>query len=287
MRHVLIEVDGPEITLCPISDVQVGASGVETDGLRQHIEDCLTLPNPNFFGGGDYTDSVSPSNREILEAHYAKGDLYDTPRKMMEAQGKLHAQEFLKLMNGTEGKWNFFLKGHHLNQYRIANTDGSWTIRTTDQDIAEQLGGPYCDHPGIEKGMVLVSYRFPAPSKGRKHPVLRMLALHGNGGGATFAGPFNQLEKLARGFACHIYYVAHHHKLAAARIVKLHEEPTADTSLKATDAVMVAGGSWMRGYMPDEVTYAENGLMAPLAMGSPIIHVRARKDGTFNIRTTV
>jgi hypothetical protein len=114
-----------------------------------------------------------------------------------------------------------------------------------------------------------------------------MYAVHGQGGGGSLATPFTQLEKMARAFNAHIYYTAHHHKGGAVPIVKLHEEATAETSLKATDARLVAGGAWMKGYLPNEVTYAEDGLMVPLAIGAPIIHVRARPNGTFRIRVEV
>jgi len=205
---------------------------------------------------------------------------------MLDAEGKRHARDFLKLVDGTQGRWDFLLKGHHLNEYTIPNGDGSSTIRTTDQDIADAVGAPYLGEPGTSIGAALVSYRFPAPSKGRKRPVLRMYAVHGQSGGGSLAAPFVQLERMARAFNAHIYFTAHHHKSGSVALVKLHEEPEASTSLKATDSRLVAGGSWLKGYLPDEVSYAEDGLMVPLAVGSTTINVKARANGTFRIRAT-
>jgi hypothetical protein len=267
--------------------VQVGASGVDTASFREFIEEGTADPLAQFFGGGDYTDSLSPSNRKLLNAAFIKGDLYDTPKKMLEAEGKRHATDFMKLVDGTKGRWNFLLKGHHLNEYTVPNANGSHTIRTTDQDIAEAVGAPYLGEPGTSIGAVLVSYRFPAPSRGRKRPVLRMYAVHGQSGGGSLAAPFSQLEKMSRAFTAHIYFTAHHHKGGAVPIVKLHEEVEASTSLRATDARLVAGGAWMKSYLPDEVTYAEDGLMVPLAIGAPIIRATARPNGTFKIRVEV
>ena len=287
MKHIIIDVDTPEINIYPVNDVQVGTPGCDTQAFKEHVREIIADPIARVFGGGDYTDSLSPSNRKYLNAAFVKGDLYDTAQAMLDAEGQRHAQEFLDLVSGTEGKWDFLLKGHHLNEYRVSNSDGSHTIRTTDQDIAEALGAPYLGEPGQAIGAVLVSYRFPAPSKGRKRPVLRMYAVHGQGGGGSLATPFTQLEKMSRAFNAQIYFTAHHHKGGAVPIVKLHEEADASTHLKATDARLVAGGAWLRGYMPDTVTYAEDGLMVPLAIGAPIINARMRPNGTFRIRVTV
>jgi hypothetical protein len=287
LKHIVIDVPTNELHLYPISDVQVGAAGCDTAAFREHIEEALTDPLARFFGGGDYTDSLSPSNRKYVTMGFVKGDLYDTPKKMLEQMGKQHAQDFIRLIKGTEMKWDFLLKGHHLNEYTIPYPDGTHLIRTTDHDIADYVGAPYLGEPGASIGQALISYRFPAPSKGRKRPVLRLFAVHGQGGGGSLAAPFTQLERMARGFNAHIYYVAHHHKVGAMGIVKLHEEPEAATRLLATDSRLVVGGSFLKGYMPDEVGYAEDGMMVPLSIGAPVIYASARPNGTFKVRVLV
>lgn len=287
MRHLVVNVDTDEMHLYPISDVQVGAKGVADKQFRSHILEAIDDPLARFFGGGDYTDSISPSNRRHLKAAFIKGELYDTPEEMLAESGRGHAREFLKLVDGTIGKWDFLLKGHHLNEYRVPNENGTWTIRTTDHDIADALGCPYLGEPGEKIGQALISYRFPPPRKGVKRPVMRMLAMHGQNGGGSWAGPLNQLEAMAKAFNAHVYYVAHHHKLLAGGLVKLHEEPEANTRLISTDSRVVAGGSWLRGYIPDDVTYAEDGVMPPLATGAPIIYVKSLGHGQFKIRTII
>lgn len=287
MKHLVVDVQDHAIRLYPVSDVQVGAPGVADRQFRAHIEEAIADPQARLFGGGDYTDSLSPSNRKHLKAAFIKGELYDTPEEMLSSEGKRHAKEFLRLVAGTEGRWDFLLKGHHLNEYRIRNADGTHTIRTTDHDIADALGAPYLGEAGEKIGQALVSYRFPPRSKGRRRPVFRVFAVHGQNGGGGWSSPLNQLEKMSKGFNAHLYYVAHHHKLLAGAAVKLHEGPEADTRLKATDSRVVAGGSWLRGYMPDEITYAEDGLMPPLALGAPIVYVTSIGDGTFRVRALV
>lgn len=228
-------------------------------------------PLARFVGVGDYTDSLSPSNRKRLRAAFVKGELYDTAQEMLDAAAKAHMQTFLDIVAPTKGKWDFLLEGHHFWEYTVDRA-----LRTTDQDIADFLG---C--PNLGPGTGLVSYQFKSGGP------LRMYVRHGEGSGSSFAAPLNQLERQMRAFNVHIYLTGHHHKLVAGAAVKLDEAPEAETQLAATDARLVGAGSWLRGFLPDEVTYAEAGMMVPLATGAPIIKATKRKDGTFKVRVVV
>lgn len=287
MRHLVIDVPERETHIYPVADVQVGASGVAKRYFREYIEEALADPLARFVGVGDYTDSLSPSNRKLLNVAFEKSELYDTPRAMLDAKALEYADEFLHLVRGTEGRWDFLLKGHHLHEYVVSQTDGTKTLTTTDHYIADRLGAPYLGEPGQLIGSAMVSYRFPASHRGGKRPVLRMYAVHGQGGGGTFAGPLNQLEKMMRAFNAHIYLVGHHHKSVAAAATKLNEALEEATHLQATDARIVSAGSWLRGYMPNEVGYAEDGLMVPLAVGAPYITALALPKREFRIRVVV
>lgn len=270
-----------------MSDVQTGALGVADKDFRAYIEESLDDPLARYIGVGDYTDSLSPSNRAHLEAAFIKGDLYDTARDMLDGAAQNHVQEFLRLVEGTEGKWDFLTKGHHLWTYKERQDDGTYKIRTTDHDIADALAAPYLGSPGKEIPMVLVSYVFPATKPGGKKSILRMFVWHGQGGGQSFASPLNQLEKMARAYQAHIYLIAHHHKLVAGRYVKLYDEADTSLKLRATDSAVVAAGSWLRGHMPDEITYAEDAGYVPLAIGAPVISARNKGNSKFRVRVTL
>lgn len=237
--------------------------------------------------GSHNTDGMSPSNRRNLLVSFVKGELYDTARDMLDDAAAQQRDEFLRLVAGSEGRWDALLKGHHLWEYVRAYADGTKQLRTTDHDIADALGAPYLGEPGQTIGSAMITYRFPATHKGGKRPLLRVYAVHGQGGGSTFAGPLNQLERMMRAFTAHVYIVAHHHKDVAAAANRLDEDPKAPTHLVATDTRLVSAGSWMRGYMPNEVTYAEDGMMVPLAIGAPIIYVKPKKRGAFRVRALV
>ena len=277
IRHLTIPVKGNEIHIYPICDVQVGGVGVDLKGFQEYVDEAMADPLARFVGVGDYTDGVSPSNRRLLQAAFKTGGLYDTPQKMMAEAATTQVNEFLDIVKPTAGRWDFLLEGHHFWEYETLSASENRRFRTTDDDIATRM---FC--PNLGRGSAMISYKF----RGSEVP-LRMYVRHGEGSGQSFAAPLNQLERQMRAFNAHIYLIGHHHKLVAGAAVKLDEAPEAETQLAATDARLVAAGSWLRGFVPNETSYAEAGMMVPLATGAPIIAATRRKNGTYRIRVTL
>ena len=287
MRHLTVRVPKRQMNLYPVSDVQTGAAGVDTVAFGEYIQEGVADPLGRFIGIGDYTDSMSPSNRALLDVAEAEGRLYDTSREALSRGAFSMRDEFITLVEPSVGRWDWLLKGHHKYDYKVRLDDGTVSVRSTDHDIAEYVGAPYLGEAGKAIGSAMVKYVFPARKRGGTEPVLKVYAVHGQGGSSSWAGPLNQLDKMMRAFTADIYIVAHHHKEVAARAVKLSDNPEHPTHLKATDSLLICAGSWMRSYMPDEVTYAEDGLMVPLATGAPIIQVSVKDNDAFKIRALV
>ena len=268
IEFLTVPVKGNEIHLYPVCDVQVGCTGVDLRGFQEYIDEAMADPLAHFVGVGDYTDGVSPSNRRMLRSAFVKGELYDTAEKMLEGASERDVMTFLDIVKPTRGRWDFLFEGHHFWQRP--------DLRTSDQDIADYLG---C--PNLGRGAALVSYQFKTGSP------LVMYALHGGGAGDSFAAPLNRLERQMRAWTAHIYLTGHHHKLTAARAVKLDRAPESTTQLSATDSVLVAAGSWMHGFVEGTVSYAEEGQMVPLATGAPVIYATKRKNGTYKVRVMI
>lgn len=225
-------------------------------------------PLARFVGVGDYTDGVSPSNRKHLMAAYIKGELYDTAQEMMADAARAQVQTFIDIIRPTRGRWDFLLEGHHYYKYQQGRE-----LRTTDQDIAEWLG---CPHLG--DGEALVTYNF-------KDDPLHMYATHGQSKSASgsLAAALNQLERQMREHTCHIYLTGHFHTIVTARASKLRPHPKDDWA--SSDSVLVCGGSWMHSRVKGKTSYAEAGLMVPLAVGAPMIWARKHRGGRFELHT--
>lgn len=266
----------------PIADVQIGTPGVDIDGLQEHLEYVRTLPNPRFVGVGDYIDTVSPSNRKLLRAAIKEGKLYDSFELGMKDMTGKHVQKFLSLFNADD-QWDAVLPGHHYWDY-VVRDGKDFHLRTTDQDIADAVGAPFLGAPDEKQPSAMITYSFPPAKKGQPRPELRVYLRHGQGSGDTFATPLNQLQKQTQAHVAAVYIIAHHHKLVGGKVVKLDENPKHETYLKAYEGALVSAGSWMRGFLRDETTYAEDGQMIPLAVGAPVIKVHRKEDNTFRVR---
>lgn len=282
MKHLTVKIPTDTLRLYPVCDVQIGAPGVDTKGFAEYIQEAADDPVGRLVGVGDYTDGCSPSNRKEFDAAYVKGLMYDTQRDMLDAGSEAQVNAFNNLVAPTVGRWDVLLGGHHW-LYKCKTDNGTVVWRPSDADIADYVNAPY-----VEAGSdVVITYSFPPLKKKGKRPYMRVWLRHLEGSGQTFAAPLNQLEKQMRAFNADIYLGGHHHKLVAAGAVKLSEDFKHPTQLKATEARLISAGSWMRSYMPDEVTYAEKAMLVPLATGAPIVTVRRRDDGSFKIRVEV
>lgn len=282
MKHLTVKIPTDTLRLYPVCDVQIGAPGVDTKGFAEYIQEAADDPIGRLVGVGDYTDGISPSNRKVAMANYVRGETYDTFQAMLDAGSKIQVDEFNNLVAPTVGRWDVLLGGHHW-LYKHAANNGTIVWRPSDTDIAEYVGAPY-----VEAGSdVVITYSFPPLKKKGKRPIVRVWLRHMEGNGATFAAPLNQLEKQMRAFNADVFLGGHHHKLVAARAVKLSENVKHPTHLKATDSLLVSAGSWMLSYLPSEVTYAERSMLVPLATGAPIITIRRKDDGSFRLRAEI
>lgn len=287
LYHKTIKVNTTDITIAPVADVQLGARGIDVDGLREHLEYVAAMPNPRILGVGDYLDPVSPSNRKLLRAAFVKGDLYDSFEDLVKDGMMRLVDQFVDLVNVDGLTWDAILGGHHYYTYADRGVEGTWYLRTTDWDIADRLNAVFLGDPDEKQAQAMITYSFPPPKKGDPRPELKVFLRHGQGNGETFAAPLNQLEKQMRAHVADVYIIGHHHKLVAGGVSKLEEDPNHETNLHSTDGRLVSAGSWMRGFLKNHTTYAEDGQMIPLAMGAPIIKVHRKDDGTFRVRVEV
>lgn len=247
------------ITICPLGDIQWAgeASEVALTDLQAHIARCLTLPNPWFLGMGDYTDFASPSNREALRT----AKLYDTARKVVDKRARELTDEcFRRILKPTKGRWLGLLAGHHYFELR----DGT----TTDQYLARLLDAPFLGVCAI----VQVVFR------DRTHKqTIKLYAHHGCGSSVFPHGPLNKLYRIAPAWNVDVFLMGHQTKKAVGEFDFIDPVFTSEVPhLVHSTRHLVGTGGWSKGYRAgdEEGTYIERGMMTPVALGAPIIHVR-------------
>lgn len=249
-----------EVTICPLGDIQWAGrkSDVAFDHLQAHISRCLKHPNPLFVGMGDYIDFASPSNREAFRT----SRLYDTARRVIDDKAlDLTVEAYKLILEPTKGKWLGLLSGHH---YFPLQTGGN-----TDMKLAEMLDAPYLGNCALIQIMFREpTHRFP----------LRVWAHHGCGGSVFPHGPLVKLYRVAPHWDADVFLMGHQPKKAVGEFDYI--EPIfpsrGEPRLAHRTRHLVGTGGWAKGYQEGdkEGTYVEKGMMGPVSLGQPLVHVR-------------
>jgi hypothetical protein len=264
MELVSYDTVGP-VVLAPIGDIQYFGrrSAIAWDHLKRHIDQAMAR-KAWFIGMGDYIDFLSPSNRKRL----AQADLYDNSLDVVDDKAReLTFQLYEQLLKPTTGRWLGLLEGHHFAQLQ--------TGQTTDQYLCELLKTRFLGTCAY----VRLSMQ-PSP-KATSHSNYLIWAHHGRGGGAKAHAPLMKLENLTPYWEAHLFLIGHMTKVAAAPINRVRPAfgPT-HAQLRHERIYLVGTGGWMKGYEEQSKqgliprgSYVESGMLAPVALGAPIITV--------------
>lgn len=262
MELASYKFDADEVVICPLGDIQwAGPNGQTADDLlRKHIDICVKKKG-HFVGTGDYTDFMSPSNRQRLE----NAGLYDTSRDVIEKAARRLAQEvYDEYLVPTTGRWLGLIEGHHY--FKLA--DGT----TTDTYLAglletKQLG---------TLAMIRIQY-------GKSDEVV-LWVHHGKGGGGAEGSPLNSLERVAKSWEADVFLMGHTCKTPATRYARVRpkwDDATQQHDLEHREILLVNTGGFNKsaivgsrqGQLP-RGGYAEAAMYAPVPLSAPILYLR-------------
>lgn len=280
------KLEWKDTPIIPIGDLQIQPNRELFDEKRFRQVIKWGVENDAFWlGMGDFSDFGSPSNRSRLKSAIAEGGLYDSTIDALDAAAEEHLGWLMEMLEPTKGRWLGLLEGHHLWEFQ----DGT----TTDTRLANFLG---CRFLGTA---AYVNVSFPvAPSMKKQAPSITLWCHHGRAGGKLLATPLNQLEQVVKGFDADVYLVGHHHKAVAGRMARIYPRfsRTGKHTLEHRDVYVACTGSFLKGWLEGQTrggkpsaTYAEKGMMNPLALGHIVVWARPRwnEDGTPRVDISV
>lgn len=251
-----------EVTICPLGDLQWAGDrrDIAFDHLQEHIERCLSLPNPLFLGMGDYIDFMSPSNRDAWRG----ARIYDTSRRVVDDKAReLTADVYETILKPTKGKWLGMLSGHH---YFPLQSGGN-----TDMLLCSMLDAPYL---GV---CTVINLAFVEKTHTQS---IKIYAHHGCGDSVFPHGPVQKLYRVAPHWNVDVFVMGHQTKLAKARYDRVDPifPSKGEARLGHRNVLLVGAGGWSKGYVEEDRygTYVEKGMMNPVALGQPVIHVRPK-----------
>jgi len=254
------EVPSEVLTIAPIGDIQyMPDEAFAKHRFKEHLKMIEgEFENVWYIGMGDYIDYMSPSNRASIK----QARVYDSSRAALDAKGREHVERvYQELLAPTTGRWIGLLEGHHY--WRYSDTGG-----TTDQDLATMLDTVFLNVCS------LVEIKFMR-EKGWARGVVNLWAHHGVGSRKYPVGKL--MDNVVPYWPeVDIYLMGHMHDTdfkAIPRMVKRSDQIVENNALAA-----VTGG-WLKGYKEGDPTYVERGMLAPRALGAPIIQIRPYQDG--------
>jgi hypothetical protein len=253
-------------TLIPLGDIQYDGSS-ESTALRLLKETIQRGVEAEAFyiGMGDYTDFLSPSNRDRLRS----AALYDTANDVIERTGEALINEIHEILRPTAGRWLGLLEGHHFQEF----SDGT----TSDMRLAAMLR---THHLGTSAFVGLTFKR------GRSSLLVNLWAQHGEGNGQSPSAPITKLDKVVQAFEADLYLLGHMTKLAHAPINRIYpawggKEPDVyhrDIHLVGTGGFSRAIQIGKRAGLVPRGSYVEQAMMRPVSLGAPIIRIKIERS---------
>lgn len=256
--------DKHPIVIAPLGDIQwAGTRGpTAKDTLREYLDRTREL-DAYYLGMGDYTDFLSPSNRQRLRA----AALYDTAEDVIDDKAlDLALELYQDFLKPTKGRWLGMLHGHHYATLR--------TGETTDQRLCGLLNTRFLGTSAF------IRLQF------QQHNALQNVIIwahHGCGGGTTAGAPLNKLQHAALGFDADIYVMGHTTKQPAVPLnrIKPRWNGKGSPDLVHRKVLLVNSGGFSKGYVEGAKQgrvpmggYVEQRMLNPASLGAPVIRIQ-------------
>jgi hypothetical protein len=273
MESNTLVVPWKPLHIIPVGDIQWAGKdhySVAESALKEHIAKGKEYEDRGetvrYLGMGDYIDFLSPSNRTRLDA----AALYDNALDILDKTALyLNDELFNVALKPTVGKWAGLVEGHHFKNLS--------TGATSDMMLCEKLRAKFLGTCGLVK--------FDFKTNGGNVVPFQIWAHHGLGNGQAGYYPLSRLEKVsAQWNGIHAFLMGHTCKQAMETQNQIYPTwPKGKLKLEHRKVYLVGTGGFSRSYVEGAKQgrvprghYSEKGMMAPVPLGSPIIHVVPR-----------
>ena len=249
MRVQKYVVKGRNLTIVPFGDLHFGHRNCDLKMVKNVIK-FIDKNKCYWVGGGDYGDAIIPDDRRF--DYRTINEEYKTPQLQYNKIEELFKPIAKKCLGLLDGNHDILHWKQHAHNYV--------------EELANRLGVPY---------LTIDAYlRFYFPKYDTN---FNLYTHHGWTGARTKGGKIARIYDLEQIFPmCNMYLMFHIHDLG---IVDKKANLFVDDNLDVCDktSLYVLGGSFLRGYVKDQVSYVEERTYRPTVLGSPVIKLIPRK----------
>lgn len=252
---------GEPTYLIPFGDIHRCASLCHEEKWQEFLAWARNKKRCYFLGMGDYLDTFSGSEREILSNPHLHDSTVDTLEMILHKSVKKLAKE-LEFMNG---RLIGLLEGNHFGTFQNGTT--------TTQKLCELL---QCKYLGVN-GFIRLAFQSTTGHKG--YTSVDIWAHHGLGAARLHGGSMNRVEAMAEIAEADIYLMGHDHKKSVAIKSRLKlVGGGSNIRLAHRKVLMARTGSFLRGYVPGEKSYVARRSLNPTDLGVVKIELTPKRD---------
>jgi len=255
MRLQKYVIKSNPLTLVTIGDIHWGNNNVDKKMLNNVIK-YVKEHRCYWIGMGDYGDAIIPDDRRFnLDTIDAE---YNTPKAQYKAIKELFRPIANKCLGLADGNHDYLHWIKHQHNYV--------------EELAEDLGVPYLQ---ID---CFLRFYFK-----RYNTNFDVYAHHGWTGARTKGGKINRIYDLEQIFPmCNLYVMGHMHDLGLTD-KKINLWVDDDMKIRDKISYFLFSGSFLKGYVADQISYVEEKTYRPSVLGSPVLSVTPKKGkGTVN-----
>ena len=251
------------IEIWNLSDLHLMSKSCAEEEIREDVEEIRANPYAFWFGGGDYADFISVTDKrfdpDAVSPKVSVADLGNLGNKGMEL-----ARDIFKPI---KHKCLGLLFGNHEAVYMISKEQThlhAW--------LCTELGVPNLGYCALfDVGFSRVPGCKPHLSRSGKGNInvwaVRMFAHHGAGFSTTPAGKLNRLLQFMDSFRADVYWCGHVHDQKGQRISSLGANAEC-TTVKAFTRLGVISGGYLKTYQQGVTSYGEMKGYRPTVLGA-------------------
>ena len=261
------------IYLFPFGDIHRSSPSCDVERWLEFLSWASSKERSYYLGMGDYDDLASTSERAILN----NPNLHNSTMRTLDTHYKEHTDEFYKEIEFMGDRLIGLLEGNHYQDLQSGIT--------TTQYLANKMGTKYL---GVSSFIRLVLKN----TKRNTTQKIDIWAHHGKGASRLVGGSLNKVEHMLTAANADIYLMGHDHKKTVGYVPTLElRECKGSLKLSSKKKLLARTGSFLKGYMPNEVSYVADMALNPTDLGVIKIELTPRricnKDKTEEFKTDI